>query len=506
MYSTKNSISTKISFSFLMIFSLSFLQKCLAFGRDFILTSRYGASFLTDAFYIALSIPEFFVVFTGIDAVQGTSTSLLAPSVKKNPYKFMRGCILILLCTLLYSLLFCIVAFASLRYLIQWYLPGYHQEQLSVVLDFSYKALPLIALVGVFKYLTSVAGVMGRFFLQNIGEVFVTSCVVLSILNLEVQDFSKIYYVYHVSYMLSIVFLMLFLVQYKNIFQWVRIKLIWIQFKQLSILIYPLLLVTGMSQLARLTDKGIASYFEEGIITAISLSNTLASIFGTLIVASLMKIYFPKFSEFYHSNTQKTQVQSDYSKSLILAFAFLTPITLFLFFHSELIIKAAYFRGDFTIRNVETTSQNLFIYNLTNLLAPFHLITTYILLVAYKNKHIGKVGILSFSSNIVFSLLFSWKLGYIGIPLGTLTAYLLYTWGLNHQMRKHTPIKIPSMVWKYLLFSLVFFGITIASVKWIATPFIMNYANIIQLFSFFILSCCVTPLYYYWTKRYFKTV
>jgi len=113
-------------------------------------------------------------------------------------------------------------------------------------------------------------------------------------------------------------------------------------------------------QLFILIDRYFLSQVDSGGISALNYANTLFILPISIISLTFSTVVFPKFTDGFLGD--RVLFSKNVNRSLAINTFLFVPITLIIFFFSEEIIKVLYFRGNFTITDVELTSSVLKIF------------------------------------------------------------------------------------------------------------------------------------------------
>jgi peptidoglycan biosynthesis protein MviN/MurJ (putative lipid II flippase) len=211
--------------------------------------------------------------------------------------------------------------------------------------------------------------------------------------------------------------------------------------KRFSRLAFPLLFATCAYSIAGITDKIIASFFKSGIITSLGIAYSLCFMTIGIFLDPIWKVLFPHFSKLYFDNehSRLKQLFNSGQKAVLLIFI---PISMFYVFFSSDIIGAVFLAKKISVQHSQAAARILSVYGIALIFNVAFFLPSYLLQSAQKNPSVGKVAAIAFSGNIVCSICFSFIWGYIGIPLGTLAAFAVYSLLLLRSIRKHMHISL----------------------------------------------------------------
>lgn len=123
------------------------------------------------------------------------------------------------------------------------------------------------------------------------------------------------------------------------------------------------LLIEIVGQLFLVVDRFFLSKVDIGGISALNYANTIFILPISIISLTLSTVIFPKFSE--HIISDKKKFVENYVKSMSINTFIFVPIVYIIFFFGEDIIKILFFRGKFTLNDVDMTFNILRIFSLS---------------------------------------------------------------------------------------------------------------------------------------------
>jgi putative peptidoglycan lipid II flippase len=125
----------------------------------------------------------------------------------------------------------------------------------------------------------------------------------------------------------------------------------------------PYFLLLLVSQITLYVERGLASGFGSGSISALNYGYRLSQFPTLVFVAAIGTVTFPLASAAIgEGNVEK--LKSTYYKSIKLTMLVSIPMSIFLFLFRKEIIKLLFFRGAFDINSVNVTAQVLMSYSL----------------------------------------------------------------------------------------------------------------------------------------------
>lgn len=402
----------------ILVLVLSLLGKLLGFIRDILITNYLGFGAKTDGLLLSLSIIT--ISFSTFNTMIRTTFSPLFSSryfenrhVVLKEYNNIRNILVSLsICLFLVFLVFN-------DYIIKVFAPGLNDEAFEVA-SLSLKFLSILLILYILYYITTG-------FLQSI-KIFTTvetanlfNNLTIILLIITLYQFWGLYSIL-VGYVLGAFFQVLYShyvfnrkVKYKLNFKLNFKSDSWKNFVEYSKFI---LLGSFVSQLTVFGDKFVASFLDEGSISALHYATLIRNLPLTMVILAVTNVLFTNLSISYTKNTPlqfKNQVlmQSKYLLYLIL------PFILILFVFSEEIIKILFYRGEFTLEGVQMTSVALKAYSIGMFFWVLKEIFSKVSYAAKNTKIPLVISIISFAINFILNFVLGFILGHIGIAIAT---------------------------------------------------------------------------------------
>ncbi|WP_163971832.1 murein biosynthesis integral membrane protein MurJ [Oceanobacillus halotolerans] len=346
----------------ILVMLVTIISKIIGFLRDITLSYFYGASNISDAFFISLTIPS--VIFGVIAA--GISTSYIPIYSKIETHHSLRKGkhytnnlinILFVFCSIII-----ILGLIFTEPLVKLFASGFEGETLRLAVVFT-----RISMVGI--YFTIIIRILSAYL--NYKKLFIVpaliglpmniiliAAIILSrkldfvillaignVIALFVQLAILVYFAYQKQYKYQLIF---------------NIKDPYI--RNMVTLSLPVILGSSVTQINKLVDRTLASQSSTGGISALNYAHTLNNALLGIFVASISTVMYPLISKMATKGNidglKRTLHQSIIGVSL-----FLIPATVFALLFAEPIIQLLYGRGAFDQHASTMTSQAFFFYS-----------------------------------------------------------------------------------------------------------------------------------------------
>lgn len=186
----------------------------------------------------------------------------------------------------------------------------------------------------------------------------------------------------------------------------------------------PIIISSGMIQINSIVNNNVASAFNEGSITALSIASKLNGLVFTVVGTTIVTILYPIITQKYcEGNRRGFNKIINYSVDLLQYVMIPTTVIMVLF--AKEIVKILFMRGAFTESSVEITVEVLIFYTLG--------LTFYVIRDIYNSAYYAMndtstpmfICFIGVSSNIILSLILPRFMGIGGISLSNAIAAMI---------------------------------------------------------------------------------
>lgn len=406
---------------------VALFAKGLGFVREMVLAYYYGTSMVSDVFVAVQNIPsiiftifgvaittEFIPIYSGIRMKDGTEQ---ADRFANNIFNifFVLSVVLTLLGTV-FS-----------KPLVKLFAGGFTGETLALCNAFAKIIMPSsIAIILVYVY-NAYLQIYG-FFLQN--SMMNIPYNLLQMLGIVLGFYLNNYYILAIGILVSSFAQLLYLrilIRTKTAFKHRFV----FNFKdpglmQMLVLVGPVFISTGISQINNIIDRSLASRLQEGSVSALNYSSEVTSIVIQVVIMSLTMILYPKMIEcFARDDAEK---RNSFVKDYLGTVALLAlPLSALIFMLSEDVLSVLFERGAFTHDTVLFVNGTLKMYAIGIIGASLRdaLNRAFYALKDTKTPMIN--GVIAVLCNIALNFLLIRKYQHIGLAFATSASALLCT-------------------------------------------------------------------------------
>lgn len=394
-----------------------FLGKILGFVRDIIISSVYGAGALTDALFLAISIPTTILgMFTS--SADGAIIPLYTKINKDNGRKeadlfFSKIIGAISGVGILVTIL--IACFPDA--IIKIFAPGFVGNQLG----YSRLYLRLFSSFGLLHILFTFFCAYNAIYKDVIPRLILSwstnALVIIALFLFRDEKLIGVAIMYFIGNMLCAILPVFY--SYRSGYRFcIQAPLVDENVKKFIRAFLPVILSALIVDLNYAADKFFASLCEEGSVTLLSYASRLTSIFDGMIVTGAGYIVLPKLSKL-NAEQDKNGFSKTASLVIMALSSFMAFIATFIFIAKGEIVRILYYRGNFSYENVLDTARLLTYYIPEIIFIPLQAMMIKISQSFGKSNTALTNSAISISVNILLNAILVRRVGLIGIAFAT---------------------------------------------------------------------------------------
>lgn len=442
--------------SSVMVMIINMLSRVLGLVREMLIASFFGATGMTDAYFGAFKVSNFFTQLLGEGALGSVFIPLynekreLEGKEKANDLIFS-----VLNLVFVFSTTVSILMILFSKYMLIIFV-GFKDAARFEAAD---KLLKIMAFYFLFISLSGiVSAVLNNFkkFLISTSTALVFNITIIS----GVLLFGKKYGIYGLGFSVLLSGLFQLLMQLPEFFMIVKkYKLVFDikdkYIREMFLLMIPTLIGIFGYQINEMVDTRFAAMLDAGTVSALSYASRLYLLPIGVFAISLSVVIFPSLSK---AAVKKEYgiVKNQIERGMNMLAFFVIPSQIALMFYSKEIIALIYERGTFNSQSVLITSQALTFYSLGLLFySTIHLLTRshYVFKDRKRPVMSSFVGI---GTNIVLDIILYKHYKHMGLTFATSTAamvnYIILLYSLN---KNYIKINFKKYI-KFILITLIF--------------------------------------------------
>lgn len=337
------------------------IAKCIGFLREIVLSYYFGASTVTDAFMISLTIPGTLFTFLGTGLL--TSYIPIYNQIEKlenkeYEYQFTSNLINNLI---FISIILILVVFYFTEDIVILFASGFDKETVDIAVIFTRIGIVSIIFSSLIYVFSGYLQMKDRIVYVAFSGIPSSIVVLLSII------FSSYYGIVYLAIgnTLSILIQFLFLIPMIYFsgfrFYW-KFSFKDIYIKRMIKLSLPVIIGISINQINVLVDRTIASRISIGGITSIMYANKINMFIQSVFVMSIATIFFIEIAEFA-SSKEFERLKVYLIKSVNVIGLLVIPASFILVFFSNEIVEFLFDRGAFSENAKIMTSSSLMFYS-----------------------------------------------------------------------------------------------------------------------------------------------
>lgn len=490
----------KINKNIFIVMLVTLAGKFLGFVVDALLAYKYGASYITDAYLIALSIPT--IIFASIAGGINTSfipifTKIKSRSGLTDAYRFSNNVINVL--AIIVIILISFLYFFK-ENLVLIFAPGFNIEAKILteqLLAYSLFMSFFVVIAGIYSGITQSLGSFGysnaKSITQNLiiivfiflsGMWGIEGIIIGTVIGMSSHIWIQLPYLFKKGY------------KFNRVLDWNS------DLKEFFRLSLPIVLSTSIMAVNLIVDRIIASNLGEGTVTSLTFANKINQLIYGVFIAAIVVVHFPQFAQLKVNN--QLNVFSNFIISSKRKIIYITiPLTLIIVFQKENIVTILFKSGNFGDKAVETTSTALLFYIVGVVFYGLQEVLSKAFYALSDMRTPMITTIIAVVINIVLSIFLSGLIGVGGIALATSIAFLSRYIILNYLLSKKLGISIKINFNNFgfkMLVSIFIMAVFTLSISYFSTYFAYASNKIYALieFSFF----CIPSLTMYYLISY----
>lgn len=403
----------------LLVMIITMVSRVLGLVRAGIIAYYFGASAMTDAFFSAFKISNFFRQLLGEGALGSSFIPLYNERVEsegeENSKQFIYSILNLLF---VFSTIVTILMIIFSQGIIDGIVSGFPDETKII-------ASRLLKIMSVYFVFISLSGMVCAI-LNNFKQFAVpasTSIFFNLAIILASMYFGKTYGIDALAYGVVIGGLFQFLVVLPAFFKIMKgysFKIDWKDpyLKKIFIMICPMLIGIVARQVNTIVDQMFASYLAEGGVSALENATRLYLLPVGVFGVSISTVIFPALSKVMSKN-DLDGATDNIVKGLNILLFLIIPSTAVLTFYAPEVIRLTLSYGKFDEEAVRVTSQALLYYSLGLYFYTAIYLMTRAFYSVKNSKYPVKFSIISIVINIVLNFLLIKSMAYRGLALST---------------------------------------------------------------------------------------
>lgn len=401
----------------------NFINKIFGFLREIIIASNYGASYITDSYNIAMTVPNIILIL-----VSAAITNTLIPifsEIKENEEKKLNLVVsnVITISTIVISVV-CLLLYIFRKETSYIIAPGINAETRRLVNSL----LPFTILNIIFITITSILDALlyaeKRFNISAFSEGFLNLGLCIFMLAFKATSIKNVVIIYLLILIIRTVYL------YWNLRKCGYKYKFYIDkndyyLKEILRLMVPIMMTSSFLQVNSIIDKALTSTLEVGSISALSYATKIYTLAHSIVIYPVIKLIYPFMVKTYNNNYK--EYINIWMKFVKVFFSFIIPIWIIIFINSKELVEIIFGRGNFDLKSIEMSTVALRALCILVVFLGFRDLIEVAFYSTKDTKTPSRNSLISIVLNIAFSIILIKKYRIVGVALSTVFAMAIST-------------------------------------------------------------------------------
>lgn len=353
---------SKIAKATIGLMIATIMAKILGFVREIVLASSYGTSFYSDAYLIALNIPNVIVAAIG-QAIITTFIPLYYETKKSNnkeeTNKFISNLITIV------AILCCIMSIVGIIFaepIVKIFAMGFEGETFILAVRFTRILLLSTICLALSYVITAFLQANNSFVIPGIMSLPYNIIVIISIILSSKYGINIMIWGTLIGILSQTLFMIPSSIKNGLIYK-PYLNLNDKYLRKMLILVMPVLISVFANQFNVMIDKTLASTLSEGSVSSLNYANKLNLFITGLFITSIISVIYPRLSKLYNDH-KKNKFNKTIVQTINCIILLILPVTIGAIVLSKPIVKLLFQRGVFDDKAVQMTSTALIFYSI----------------------------------------------------------------------------------------------------------------------------------------------
>ncbi len=418
----------------LLLMVLTIVSKIVGFGRELALSYTYGASSVSDAYIVALSIPGaiFGMIVAGI--MVGYIPMYSKLKTQKGDIDANRFTSNVLSLLLLFSSLVLGVGLLFTENIVKVFATGFSPAVLNQTVQFTRITFFSILFTGIIQIFTGYLQVNDKFLVPSLLG-FPANFFIISFIFLSKGRNPNLLVVGIVFGALAQILFLLPSIKKSGYTHTLKLDLKSPNIRELALMSIPIVLGSSVHQINVLIDRTLASQLETGGISALNYAERLNGFVQGIFVVSIVTVLYPMISKMVASGDLKG-VKKSISEALVSISLLVIPVTIGILIFSTQIVTVLFGYGAFGDKAIQLTSSALFFYSVGMISIGFQNVLVKVFYSMEDTKSPVFISMLGVGVNVTLNVILSKVFGLGGLALATSLASVFVTALLFIKLRK----------------------------------------------------------------------
>lgn len=398
--------------------ALAALGMLLGYARDASLAAVFGASAVTDAFFVATMIPTLVAAVLMSGALAPALLPVFRSRLEQRAQAWTLANTLLLWGGVILALCVALIFFVA-PWFVAWLAPGLDSETNALAISLTQLSAPLLFLLGMSALLGACANALGSFRLPALATALVNGAAFFAILT-----FGPSIGIASAVVGLTIGALLQLLAQGVGLYRqgWrPAFAFAWhnADVRETVRLFLPLAAFVALAQIVPIVERVVGSMFPTGELSLVAYAGKLFQIPGVVLANSLAIVLYPHLVQTHAASQQDATPlvwHQTVGRGLRLSVFLTLPLALWFYWNAEPLVRLIFERGAFSVQDTQTAAQLLRVYVLAVVPAGMLLVLTRAFHAQRKMRLTLFVGVLSFCVYVAAAVFGARAFGLVSLP------------------------------------------------------------------------------------------
>lgn len=342
--------------------TLTIVSKIFGFGREITLSYLYGASNVSDAYLISITIPNviFGFVAAGLSAGYIPMYSNIAKNdgeIEANKFTNNLVNILLVLCSIIV-----VVGLLYTDQIVKIFASGFKGDNLELTVRFTKISLLAIYFIGIVSIFTGYLQIKNNYIIPALIGLPLNIFVIISIILSQKTNAL----VLSIGFVIATASQVILMIPYMRKSKYKYKRILDVKDKNvinMAYIVTPVILGISVNQINMLVDRTLASRIAVGGISALNYANRLNGFILGIFVLSIVTVLYPVISKMAAENNIK-ELKNYLSEAITGINLLVLPAMIGSMIFSVPIVSVLFGRGAFDTQAIILTSSALFFYSI----------------------------------------------------------------------------------------------------------------------------------------------
>jgi len=421
----------------LVIIAMNLISKVLGFVRETVIAREYGATYLTDAYNAAYTIPYFLQMVLGmalVTSIVPVVTKYLMNGDEKEAWRITS---ITLNWTVLFMAFLTLIGMLGSGIIVNLITPGFSQDTASLTAALTVIMFPSVVFMGAGMLITGVLNARKYFAVAAFAPGLSNIIIILSVFFMGRYGIGYLAIGTLISMIGALVVQLPALRKagFRYTWEWnIRHP----EVRSIFANLLPIFLGTAVNQIYLAINRYFASGLSEGSISALNYAGKLMNLPMGIFVLAVSSAIFPTLSE--HAVKDNRQALGEtLNRGLKMVLLVTLPAAAGLMFLDIPIVKLLFERGAFDAEATQMTADALYYFSIGMFAMAVNMVLTRAYYAVRDVRTPLYIGFTSIIVNIIFSKLLIGTLGHSGLALANTIAAIFSAAAMYLLLKRHLP-------------------------------------------------------------------